>query len=455
VSGDEGGEGVGRGLAPGAQELGGVGQCADIGDQHRAAPVDEHFDERGLVGRAPEQRRRERDRVDVGRRPVRRAGARQGPHERRLQHGLGDGARTVGHADAQAGLHAGRSCGVGLRHLAGAVEHAGEALFERVGAHPEEAGDELHHRGRDDGGHGEREDDADHHLERGLHEPRTLVRVALLGWRAVNVPRPSRRRILTGIAAAVGLAACKAAGSKLAATTTVTPSSSTASRPTAQTSTAPAPSAPATTGAASTSPTGPAQYVPHGPRTGNEVSLTFHASGDRTLAVELLDLLKRHQTTVTVFAVGQWLAANNDLAARIRADGHEFGNHTQTHQAMGTLSATSVATEITGCADVLRQLTGSISSWFRPSGIDVPTARILQQAGQAGYATSVGYDIDSLDFQDPGAKAVVANVRRNLQPGAIISLHFGHQGTIDALPSLLDLLKTSGLRPVTVGELLA
>jgi peptidoglycan/xylan/chitin deacetylase (PgdA/CDA1 family) len=185
------------------------------------------------------------------------------------------------------------------------------------------------------------------------------------------------------------------------------------------------------------------------------VSLTFHASGDRTLAVELLDLLKQHQTTVTVFAVGQWLAANNDLAARIRADGHEFGNHTQTHQAMGTLSATAVATEITGCADVLRQLTGSISSWFRPSGIDVPTARILQQAGQAGYATSVGYDIDSLDFQDPGAKAVVANVRRNLQPGAIISLHFGHQGTIDALPSLLDLLKTSGLRPVTVGELLA
>ena len=49
----------------------------------------------------------------------------------------------------------------------------------------------------------------------------------------------------------------------------------------------------------------------------------------------------------------------------------------------------------------------------------------------------------------------MANVRRSLQPGAIISLHFGHQGTIDALPALLDLLTTSGLRPVTVGRLLA
>jgi peptidoglycan/xylan/chitin deacetylase (PgdA/CDA1 family) len=158
---------------------------------------------------------------------------------------------------------------------------------------------------------------------------------------------------------------------------------------------------------------------------------------------------------VTVFGVGQWLAQNPELTARIGADGHEYGNHTQTHQAMGTLSASAVAAEITQCADVLRRLTGSISSWFRPSGIDVPTARILAEAGRAGYPVSVGYDVDSLDFQDPGVSAVVANVRRGAQAGSIISLHLGHQGTIKALPAILDHLGTMGLRPVTVGQLLA
>jgi hypothetical protein len=36
-----------------------------------------------------------------------------------------------------------------------------------------------------------------------------------------------------------------------------------------------------------------------------------------------------------------------------------------------------------------------------------------------------------------------------------VSLHFGHRGTIDAVPALLDHLSGRGLRPVTVGELLA
>jgi hypothetical protein len=36
-----------------------------------------------------------------------------------------------------------------------------------------------------------------------------------------------------------------------------------------------------------------------------------------------------------------------------------------------------------------------------------------------------------------------------------VSLHFGHRGTIDAVPALLGHLSDSGLRPVTVGELLA
>jgi hypothetical protein len=67
----------------------------------------------------------------------------------------------------------------------------------------------------------------------------------------------------------------------------------------------------------------------------------------------------------------------------------------------------------------------------------------------------VGYDVDSLDFQDPGVSAVVANVRRGAQAGSIISLHLGHQGTIKALPAILDHLGTMGLRPVTVGQLLA
>ncbi len=203
------------------------------------------------------------------------------------------------------------------------------------------------------------------------------------------------------------------------------------------------------------SPGAPARYVAAGPPDSQAVALTFHASGDLALASRLLDLLRDHGVHTTVFVVGKWLEANPAIAARLTSDGHQLGNHTYSHQAMGRLNPTQTAGEIRRAADVLRRETGTISRWFRPSGIAVPTPVILAEAGRAGYPTSVGYSVDSLDFQDPGAAAVRRNVARGAASGAIVSLHFGHQGTIEALPGILDDLARGALRPVTVAELLS
>jgi peptidoglycan/xylan/chitin deacetylase (PgdA/CDA1 family) len=85
----------------------------------------------------------------------------------------------------------------------------------------------------------------------------------------------------------------------------------------------------------------------------------------------------------------------------------------------------------------------------------VPSQLILEEAGRAGYPISVGYDVDSRDYTNPGANAVVSTVTSAIHPGAIVSLHFGHRDTIDALPLILRDLDAKSLRPVTIGELLA
>lgn len=277
------------------------------------------------------------------------------------------------------------------------------------------------------------------------------------------------RRTFLGVAAAGALAACAANPDGGAAVTeprgatgatgpastapasTAPPATSAGAGPTvvASTTRASAPAAPTTAAAR-----GAAAFVPSGSRTRQQVSLTFHANGDVGLAGRLLDVLRARGVHVTVFGVGSWMDANPKLVARMVAEGHEVANHTWSHQTMGPLGRSVVADEIRRCAEVLTKLTGSISPWFRPSGIEVPTPLILEEAGKAGYRTSVGYDVDSLDFQDPGAKAVVANVAAKVQPGSIVSVHFGHQNTVDAMPALLDLLESRSLAPVTVGALL-
>ena len=275
--------------------------------------------------------------------------------------------------------------------------------------------------------------------------------------------RLSRRRfVLAGVVAAV-LGACGRGRGRGATSTPAATGGTDANPPPAGGSTTPAAtaaSAPTSPGPGTlpptsvTGPLGPARYVPNGGRAGSRVALTFHASGDPALAQQLLDVVGRAAVPITVFGVGQWMAAHPDLVARIAHDGHELANHTLTHQAMGQLSADRIGQEVVGCADVLRNLTGSITAWFRPSGIAVPTATILDQAGRAGYPVSVGYDVDSLDFQDPGAAAVQANVLDHVQPGSIVSLHFGHQGTIAAFGPIVDGLRGRGLEPVTVSQLL-
>ena len=50
--------------------------------------------------------------------------------------------------------------------------------------------------------------------------------------------------------------------------------------------------------------------------------------------------------------------------------------------------------------------------------------------------------------------AVTQRTLAAVGPGSIVSLHFGHPGTVTALPAILDGLDQRELAPVTVSTLL-
>jgi peptidoglycan/xylan/chitin deacetylase (PgdA/CDA1 family) len=117
-----------------------------------------------------------------------------------------------------------------------------------------------------------------------------------------------------------------------------------------------------------------------------------------------------------------------------------------------------MATEITRCRDVLVKLTGNGGRFFRPSGTDdglaPPAAAILEEAGKVGYDYVLGWDVEPFDYRDPGGVAVRTRVLEGTKPGSIVSLHFGHSGTADAIGPILDGLDRQGLEPVTMSTLL-
>jgi peptidoglycan/xylan/chitin deacetylase (PgdA/CDA1 family) len=194
--------------------------------------------------------------------------------------------------------------------------------------------------------------------------------------------------------------------------------------------------------------------VTHGPRDRANVALTFHGQGDPASVRQLLDEVERAGGRVTVLAVGSWLDQQPAMAGRILDGGHELGNHTQNHLDLASMGAAQAFGEINSCAQRLKALTGSIGTWFRPSQTMYSTAMIKEQATRAGYPTCLSYDLDSLDYTDPSAAAVVRTVLGAAQNGSIVSLHCGHAVTVAAMPEILDGLRGKGLRPVTMTELL-
>jgi polysaccharide deacetylase 2 family uncharacterized protein YibQ len=56
---------------------------------------------------------------------------------------------------------------------------------------------------------------------------------------------------------------------------------------------------------------------------------------------------------------------------------------------------------------------------------------------------------------DVSTSKMVSNVMNNVKNGSIISMHFGHKVTLDAMPTILEKLHAAGITPVTLTELLS
>jgi peptidoglycan/xylan/chitin deacetylase (PgdA/CDA1 family) len=107
-----------------------------------------------------------------------------------------------------------------------------------------------------------------------------------------------------------------------------------------------------------------------------------------------------------------------------------------------------------GGANELKKLIGNHGAWFRPSGTQYSTPLIQRSALKHGYKQCISYDVDSKDYLDPGKHAVITNTIAGVKNGSIISLHFGHNGTVEALPALIEKLHAKGFIPVTLTTLL-
>ena len=194
------------------------------------------------------------------------------------------------------------------------------------------------------------------------------------------------------------------------------------------------------------------------------IALTFDDGPSRAFTPDVLRILKEKDAKATFFVVGANAALEPDILRAIYADGHDIGNHTFTHPSLAEIPAAQLDLELNATQRVLESKLGVRTVLFRPpfvKDIEPETrdqARTLVSSAAMGYIT-IGLKIDPVDWERPGTQEIIDRTvaYATAQRGNIVLLHDGggdRSQTVEALPQLIDELRTRGFRLVTISELL-
>lgn len=188
------------------------------------------------------------------------------------------------------------------------------------------------------------------------------------------------------------------------------------------------------------------------------VALTFDdAPTERTRAV--LNILAGKDVRATFYAIGGNLERSPGLGTQIVAAGHELGNHTYDHRRMvGTNESPGFVRDQLDRTDArIREAGYRGEITFRP-----PNGKklfVLPWELSRRGVTTVTWDVEPDTFHPGDATAIEEYTVTRTRPGSIILMHpfceNDCQADRDALPRIIDRLRATGYRFLTVNELLS
>jgi probable sporulation protein (polysaccharide deacetylase family) len=182
------------------------------------------------------------------------------------------------------------------------------------------------------------------------------------------------------------------------------------------------------------------------------VALMINVAWGEQFLPDMLATLRKENVRATFFFDGSWLSKHLDTARQIGAEGHELSNHAYSHKNMSQLPAARAREEIAKTERLLKDELGASNRWFAPpSGdFDDETVRLAAEQG----LKTVLWTLDTLDWTNPGAAAVLSKIKTRIEPGSLVLMH-PTASSRDALESMIRIIKSKGLALGTVSETLS
>ena len=183
------------------------------------------------------------------------------------------------------------------------------------------------------------------------------------------------------------------------------------------------------------------------------IALTFDA-GPSENSARLLDILKEKQVPATFFLLGKnHIEKYPDLFRRMAAEGHEVASHTWDHQILTRIRPDQIREELQRPNEAIERLTGHRPTLMRPpqGRTNATVHKICREMGMS----EVLWSVTAKDYTTTDSALITKRVLAQATRDGIILLHDLYQGTVPAVPGIIDALKERGYVFVTVPQLLA
>lgn len=187
------------------------------------------------------------------------------------------------------------------------------------------------------------------------------------------------------------------------------------------------------------------------------VALTFDDGPDEVTTAELLDILQEEGIKATFFVKGTQVEKFPDLTERIVEEGHQIANHSWSHPDFRKLDNKEIVEdELISTSEIIKEYTGYYPKTLRPP-YGAVTDENIEFLKERGWRI-INWSIDSFDW-DPDQNSpeeIETKINKYYHPGAIILMHCGQgrEGTVEALPDIINNLREKGYQFLTVEELL-
>jgi peptidoglycan/xylan/chitin deacetylase (PgdA/CDA1 family) len=175
-------------------------------------------------------------------------------------------------------------------------------------------------------------------------------------------------------------------------------------------------------------------------------AITFDDGPDAPWTEDILSILARNSVKATFFVRGDKARASKDITARISKDGHDIGNHTESHKKIPFRSRQDYVTDIIRTSNAIAESTGALPKLFRaPHGFK--TLGLLKSLRRLGL-TLVPWTKGIWDTEGCGEGMLFARFCRKFENLEILLLH---DGTDERVPSK-DRLATVAVLPRIIEE---